>query len=247
MDYKEKSIMTDLLVQNQALRNAANGFKARCEELEAKNRRLEEARENANAACAKWEGLYKAEVTKRETLEKMVKEYQEVIIPGYRNIAEKSGGMPMPEQQKAKEGMRMERITSNRTWEEAQYNLANEKGYSSIWLRLNMIEDILGEDYDLERLRELVEADRDGRCVVLLRKPYYKLYSGEEIYIVEDGEVYMDHVQEVDLSESDHEKNKVEAWYYTGNDFAFTEREWGKTVFQTSEAAEAALKGEGNP
>ena len=61
MDYKEKSIMTDLLVQNQALRNAANGFKARCEELEAKNRILEEARENANEACAKWEGLYRAE------------------------------------------------------------------------------------------------------------------------------------------------------------------------------------------
>lgn len=70
---------------------------SRVEELEAKNKRLEQARENANAACAKWEGLYKAEVTKRETLEKMVKEYQEVIIPGYRNIAEKSGGMPMPE------------------------------------------------------------------------------------------------------------------------------------------------------
>lgn len=78
--------------------------------------------------------------------------------------------------------------------------------------RLAAIEDILGDDYDLDRLRELVEADREGRCVVLLRKPYYKLYSGEEIYIVEDGEVYMDHVQEVDLSESDHEKNKVEAW-----------------------------------
>lgn len=109
--------------------------------------------------------------------------------------------------------------------------------------RLADIEDILGEDYDLDRLRELVEADRDGRCVVLLRKPYYKLYSGEEIYIVEDGAVYMDHVQEVDLSESDHEKNKVEAWYYTGNDFAFTEREWGKTVFPTSEDAEAALEG----
>lgn len=110
--------------------------------------------------------------------------------------------------------------------------------------RLKKIEDILGDDYDLDRLRELVEADRDGRCVVLLRKPYYKLYSGYEIYIVEDGEVYMDHVQEVDLGESDHEKNKVEAWYYTGNDFAFTEREWGKTVFPTREAAEAALKGD---
>lgn len=113
-----------------------------------------------------------------------------------------------------------------------------------VFYRLVAIEDILGDDYNLDRLRELVQADRDGRCVVLLRKPYYKLYSGEEIYIVEDGEVYMDHVQEVDLSESDHEKNKVEAWYYTGNDLAFTEREWGKTVFQTSEDAEAALKGE---
>ena len=65
MDYKEKSIMTDLLVQNQALRNAANGFKARCEELEARNKRLEEARENANEACAKWEGLYRAELEKK--------------------------------------------------------------------------------------------------------------------------------------------------------------------------------------
>lgn len=32
---------------------------------------------------------------------------------------------------------------------------------------LKKIEDILGDDYDIERLRELVEADRDGRCVVL--------------------------------------------------------------------------------
>lgn len=33
--------------------------------------------------------------------------------------------------------------------------------------RLAAIEDILGDDYDLDRLRELEEADRDGRCVVL--------------------------------------------------------------------------------
>lgn len=36
-----------------------------------------------------------------------------------------------------------------------------------LWERLSSIEDILGDDYDLDRLRELVEADRDGRCVVL--------------------------------------------------------------------------------
>lgn len=34
--------------------------------------------------------------------------------------------------------------------------------------RLAAIEDILGDDYDLDRLRELVQADRNGRCVVLL-------------------------------------------------------------------------------
>ena len=33
--------------------------------------------------------------------------------------------------------------------------------------RLAAIEDILGDTYDLARLRELVEADREGRCVVL--------------------------------------------------------------------------------
>lgn len=83
MDYKEKSIMTDLLVQNQALRNAANGFKARCEELEAKNRILEEARENANVACAKWEGLYRAELEKKaawvSVKDRLPEDYQRVL------------------------------------------------------------------------------------------------------------------------------------------------------------------------
>lgn len=32
---------------------------------------------------------------------------------------------------------------------------------------LSDVQDILGDDYDLDRLRELVEADRDGRLVVL--------------------------------------------------------------------------------
>lgn len=34
-------------------------------------------------------------------------------------------------------------------------------------LRLAAIEDILGEEYDLDRLRGLVQADREGRCVVI--------------------------------------------------------------------------------
>lgn len=37
----------------------------------------------------------------------------------------------------------------------------------SVMSRLANIEDILGDEYDLDRLRELAQADREGRCVVL--------------------------------------------------------------------------------
>lgn len=41
----------------------------------------------------------------------------------------------------------------------------------NIVLRLAYIEDILGDEYELDLLRELVEADKEGRCVVLPFKP----------------------------------------------------------------------------
>ena len=47
-------------------------------------------------------------------------------------------------------------------------------------LRVSEIEAILGDDYDLDRLRELVDADRDGRCIVLPCKigdPVWRLYD----------------------------------------------------------------------
>lgn len=60
-----------------------------------------------------------------------------------------------------------------------------------IYNRLAAIEDILGDDYDLDRLRELVEADLDDRCVILkhttvsdLRQQFTTLSSvcyGEDI------------------------------------------------------------------
>lgn len=53
----------------------------------------------------------------------------------------------------------MERLTTRRTWEEAAVDLKNELGYSHIWQRLNAIEDILGDDYDLDRIREMIEVD----------------------------------------------------------------------------------------
>lgn len=35
--------------------------------------------------------------------------------------------------------------------------------------RLAAIKDILGDEYDLDELREMVQAKREGRCVVLPR------------------------------------------------------------------------------
>ncbi len=43
--------------------------------------------------------------------------------------------------------------------------------------RLAKIENILGDNYDLDRLRELVEADNDGRCVVLPFLPPKVMWS----------------------------------------------------------------------
>lgn len=35
------------------------------------------------------------------------------------------------------------------------------------WERLKLLEDVLGDNYDLDRLRELVQADREGRANIL--------------------------------------------------------------------------------
>ena len=38
--------------------------------------------------------------------------------------------------------------------------------------RLAAIEDILGDEYDIDRLRALAQADREGRCVMLPVRGY---------------------------------------------------------------------------
>lgn len=47
------------------------------------------------------------------------------------------------------------RVTSNRSWEKVQKDLANEMGYSHLWKRLNQIENILGSGYSLEELERV--------------------------------------------------------------------------------------------
>lgn len=90
-------------------------------------------------------------------------------------------------------------------------------------LRASEIEAILRDDYDMDRLRELVEADREGRCVVLPCKVGDKVFQ-------QNG---------VDIFES-----QVKKIIYDCGHFAFDEETIGERVFLDRESAEAALKGE---
>lgn len=58
----------------------------------------------------------------------------------------------------------MKRLTGKYENGTAYYNIV--PGESTID-RLAAIEDILGDEYDLDRLRELAQADRDGRVEII--------------------------------------------------------------------------------
>ena len=61
----------------------------------------------------------------------------------------------------------MERLTEYTRFQGSMLPVLNNGDRHAAIERLALIEDILGDDYDLSRLRELVQADREGRCVVL--------------------------------------------------------------------------------
>ena len=106
--------------------------------------------------------------------------------------------------------------------------------------RLAAIEDILGDDYDLDRLRELIQADREGRCFVFLVPPD-RCTNRSEVVICEDGEEYLQQVYEVSVGKnSDGEMNCI---YLTNGGPDFETADIGKTVFLPHETdkIEAAL------
>lgn len=68
--------------------------------------------------------------------------------------------------------------------------------------RLAAIENILGDDYDLDRLKDLVEADREGRCAVTPCK------QGDIVYIITEPQ----NVKGLDLGDvpdTEYEKKRV--------------------------------------
>lgn len=107
-------------------------------------------------------------------------------------------------------------------------------------LRASEIEAILGDDYDLDRLRELLEAYRDGRCIVLPCK------VGDTIYKLFCGDIVELEVERIVCWLSGYWKMNAHTEYsradWKGFEIDFSD--FGKTVFLTREAAEATLKGD---
>lgn len=106
--------------------------------------------------------------------------------------------------------------------------------------RLAAIEDILGDEYDMDRLRELVEADRDGRCVVLPCKIGDPVFMGT-------GRSKITGYEE-DICDGFHVGRdgvlQIKAKNYNGNHGTYGVV--GKTAELTREEAESALKGDQN-
>ena len=105
--------------------------------------------------------------------------------------------------------------------------------------RLASIEDTLGEEYDLDRLRELGQADREGRCVVLPCKP-----SDVTVYQLRNKK----HARGVGVSPRHISCATVwadgsYALHHQGKDECL-DRDFSKTWFLTREEAEAALRRE---
>lgn len=136
-----------------------------------------------------------------------------------------------------------------------------------LWERLSSIEDILGDDYDLDRLRviinqrmsmrdevakrfeitkdipldrlrELVEADREGRCVVLPCK------VGDTIYDISLAEIKESNVISISFiaSKSTYHVSVCAENYRHAITLDIEIGDFGKTVFLTREEAEAALE-----
>lgn len=95
---------------------------------------------------------------------------------------------------------------------------------------------------DFNRIKELWEADREGRCVVL------PCMIGDTVYVLNHhlGRVFENEVAGFSVGYQSDNRNSVST-VYVGKYGSKTFRRWkfqqfGKTVFLTREEAEAALK-----
>lgn len=143
----------------------------------------------------------------------------------------------------------MKRLTEY-TIPETGFSVVSEEKYKRILMeekpsvekvynRLKKIEDILGDEYDLDELREMVQAKREGRCVVLPCK------VGDEIYQPTRDFISTFRVRYIEISACGNlfiNTSLEDGIVFNG--LGFPESELGKTVFLTRAEAEEALRRE---
>lgn len=123
-------------------------------------------------------------------------------------------------------------------------NCTKETEYARCEYRtLAELRNSIGDDYDLDRLKELVQADREGKCVVLPCKIGSKLYRTSmrkmQVYEVSvSREYFHDSKNNATLFAVQIFENGKKSTSYE----CFKEKDIGKTVFLTREEAEAALE-----
>lgn len=113
-----------------------------------------------------------------------------------------------------------------------------------------VLSKIFGEDYNFDRLKELVEVDREGRYVVFPCKDWLEIVFGEQEVFYGIDMDYIEHpIREISVDSSsrctwyDGWKTVVLKGYdENGLDWEFSPEDIGKTVFLTREEAEAALE-----
>ena len=125
----------------------------------------------------------------------------------------------------------MERLTER--LENGVINVKYASQHETAIHRLVTIEDILGDEYDLDELREMVQAKRDGRCGVLPCK------IDDDVYINLFGRTLDATV--ISISELASTPT-YKAMYGIRLCYIFKADDVGRTVFLTREAAEEALK-----
>lgn len=114
----------------------------------------------------------------------------------------------------------------------------------------SILSGIFGEDYDLGRLKELVAADKEGRCVVLPCKDWLEIVFGEqEVFYGIDMDYIEDPIREISVDSSERctwydgwKSVVIKGYDENGLDWEFDPEEVGETVFLTREEAEATLK-----
>lgn len=124
-------------------------------------------------------------------------------------------------------------------YEDTELTPAEVISMSGEWRAMMAALNSIGGGYG--RLRELAEADKDGRVVALPVKPVLTPSLSSMLYIIEDGDIYEDALYEAVVGMS--ESGKVNVVYTTLSDqITFEQADIGKTVFLTREEAEKALE-----